>query len=286
MADCAGMVNCCHCSLARGLKVGRIYLPARLALVVLGRGNDARLLRERAQFLIDDDLQKRSSRYLTSVCENGRQITSLEKAGLAALGLRERWRLSQNWKEVFTTTGFLSEESCNPENWRTALACLYGLVPDSAGMLDVLSDLDTHSKYQSVISHVLLANPLLEDERQKQFLKLLEKKPLSIAVTALRGMAVLGETGLAKQLAEGLLEKYPDVCKDAKNDWATLDSYQLLHSMDRLQSLAALCHLSGQSKKSTFLLKAIDEAAQYWHAGLHLQRLATSEMTGEAEGIY
>ena len=257
--------------------------PGRLALIVLGHAEYAHLLRERAQFLIDDDLQKRASRFLTSIYENGRQVTSLEKAGLAALGLRERWRLSQNWKEAFTTAGFFAEEAARPENWRTALACLYGLVPDGMGMLDVLSDLDVDGRYQRIITHVLLANPLLNEDRQKQLLKILNKKSLSSAVTALRGMAVLGESNLAKQLAEKLLEVHLGDCKDLKRNWGTLDSCQLLVCMDTLQSLAGLCQLSGQSKKGTFLLKALEEAERYWRAGLHLQRLATAEETGEAD---
>ncbi len=259
------------------------FSPGYLSMIVLGHRDDARMLRERAQFLIDDDLQKRASRYLSSVCENGRQVTSLEKAGLAALGLRERWRLSQNWKEVFTKTNFFVDEAVKPENWRTTLTCLYGLVPDGMGMLDVLSALDETGKIQSVVSHVLLANPILDEDRQKQFLRILGAKPLSSVVSTLRGLAVLGELNLARSLSEKVMENHPGGCKDVKKDWETLDSCQLLAHMDTLQSLAGLCQLSAQSKKGEFLLKTIEEAGRYWQAGLHLQRLAVAEKTGEAK---
>jgi tetratricopeptide (TPR) repeat protein len=266
-----------------GVETREDLSPGRLALIALGHGEYLPMLRERVQYLIDDELQKRSSRFLKSVHENDRQITSLEKAGLAALGLREQWRLSQNWKEAFIKAGFFDEESSKPENWRTALACLYGLVPDGMGMLDMLSTLDTDDNYQAVISHVLLANPILDEERQRQLIKLLEKKSLANAVSALRGMAVLGESRLAKQMADVLLDSHLDDCKDAKSDWKTMDSFQLLERIDKLQSLAGLCQLSGQSKKGAFLLKAVEEAGCYWRAGLQLQRLATAEKTGEAE---
>ena len=61
-----------------------------------------------------------------------------------------------------------------------------------------------------------------------------------------------------------------------------MGSSQLLSSIDVLQSLAGLCELAGQSKKSAFLFKAIEEAEGYWRAGLQLQCLATAEKTGEA----
>ena len=266
-----------------GVKSREDLSPGRLALIVLGHAEYANLLRERAQFLIDDDLQKRASRFLNSIYENGRQVTSLEKAGLAALGLRERWRLSQNWKEAFTTAGFFAEEAAKPENWFTALACLYGLVPDGMGMLEVLSDQDVGGMYQDVVTHVLLANPLLNEERQNHLLKILEKKALASSVSALRGMAVLGESKLAKQLAGILLETHLADYKDIKKDWGALDSCQLLAYMDKMQSLAGLCQLSGQSRKGAYLLKAIEEAERYWRAGLHLQRLATAEEIGEAD---
>lgn len=259
--------------------------PGCLSLFLLGHGEYSHLLRERAQFLIDDDLQKRASRFLKSIYENGRQVTSLEKAGLAALGLRERWRLSQNWKEVFVQTGFFAEEGARSENWSTALACLFGMVPDGMGMLEVLSGLDTADKYQLAISHVLLSNPILGDDRQKQFVKILEKKPLSSVFSALRGLTVRGESGLAKELADIFLENHLDDCKLARQDWKRLDSCQLLACIDTLQSLAGLCQLSGQSKKGAFLLKAIEEGERYWRAGLDLLRLATGEETGEAKGF-
>lgn len=256
--------------------------PGRLALIALGHAEYLPMLRERSQFLIDDDLQKRASRFMKSVYENDRQISSLEKAGLAALGLREQWRLSQNWKQVFSKSGFFDEENVKPENWQTALTCLYGLVPDGMGMLKVLSELDSDNMYQISISHVLLANPILNEDRQKKLLNLLEMKSLSNSVTTLRSLTVMGESKLVKELAEALLEAHLGDCKDAKSEWKNLDSCQLLDCIGKLQSLAGLCQLSGHSKKAAFLLKAVEEAGRHWQAGLQLQRLATAEKTGEA----
>ncbi|MCD4673531.1 MAG: hypothetical protein K8R77_12780, partial [Anaerolineaceae bacterium] len=80
--------------------------PSRLALISLGHEEYYSPLRERAQFLIDDGLQKRASGLFKSICESGRQVSSLQEACLTALGARELWRLSQNWKDVFTQAGF------------------------------------------------------------------------------------------------------------------------------------------------------------------------------------
>ncbi|MCD4672617.1 MAG: tetratricopeptide repeat protein [Anaerolineaceae bacterium] len=150
-------------------------------------------------------------------------------------------------------------------------------------MLDVLSDLDQTGKFQAVISHVLLSYPYSDEERQEQFYVLLSKMPIAKACANLRGLVVSGETESARRLAEALLEEHNGECKFAESDWGSLDSQQLLAGMSKLQSLAGLCHLAGQSKKGFYLLKAAEEAARNWQAGLHLQGLADAEQMGEAE---
>ncbi|MDX9864703.1 MAG: tetratricopeptide repeat protein [Anaerolineaceae bacterium] len=150
-------------------------------------------------------------------------------------------------------------------------------------MLAEICMLDSDDRYLAVVSHVVLANPILAEDRQKILLNLLEKKPLGKVLSGLRSMVILGESELAKQLAESLLESRLDDCKEARQAWEKLDGSQLLAATDRLQSLAGLCQLSGHVKKAAFLLKSIEEAERFWRAGLHLQRLAAAEMTGEAE---
>lgn len=257
--------------------------PGRLALIVLGHGEYLPLMRDRAQFLVDDTLQKRANRFLKSVYENGRQVTHLEKAGLAAVALREQWRLSQSWKEVFTKAQFFNAEAVKPDTWRTPLACLFGMVPDGMHMLDVLSEFDGEDKYLSIVSHVLLSNPILDEERQNQFLKLLERKRLPSACTTLRGLVVLGEEGLAKKLAENLLEAHQDECNEAKSVWSTMDGAQLLTCVGKLQSLAGLCQMCGKTKKAAFLIDAVEKATRFWRGGLHLQGLAAADKMGKAD---
>jgi tetratricopeptide (TPR) repeat protein len=75
------------------------------------------------------------------------------QAGLLALALRERYRLTHSWKGLLQDLGRISNAATL---WSTASACLYGMIPTPGEMLQSLTP--------ALAIHTLLANPTPPDE--------------------------------------------------------------------------------------------------------------------------
>lgn len=261
------------------------FAPARLALMAVGQTANYDALRERAQFLVDDQLQKKALQFLKTACQSQRQLVDVREAGLMALALRERWRLSLNWRDVFEPLGYSVPRPKQPQLWRAALVCLFGLVPDGMNMLKALAEMDQSGSLQRVIAHVLLSQPFSRKEHQRYFTLLLSNVPVAHACASLHSLVVAGHKDLAKELAEALLERQKEAGLAAEGEWESLQGSELLAHMGELQTLAALYHIAGQTNKAGFMLAAAEQAARSWHTGIAIQRISAASGSGESNEV-
>ncbi len=146
------------------------WSPAALALSSLGCETSTESLSAISMPAPERTLRQRALQIYEDTLRVGKQPTTITEAGLLALALRERRRLTQSWKgmasEMASATG-------DPSNamvvWRTPLAVLFGLVPDPFEMLEALLPAKKGWPAFMLIGHTLLANPLQAEERKDSF---------------------------------------------------------------------------------------------------------------------
>lgn len=255
--------------------------PARLALISLGCPDAYAGLRERVQFLVGDELQRKANRAFKEFGRSGRQLLNVQEAGLISLALREQWRLSQSWKEVFRNSGMVEAQVGELKNWKTVLVCLFGMIPDGMAMLKSLSELELKGAFPKILVHVVSANPIIADKRLSRYLTLFSRMSLEEAYLSLQGLVVEGHTELAEDLAEAILEQYSNLDEMAASELNLLDSQQLLAHIGRLQTLAGIYQIAGQSSNAACLLRVVEQAAKNWQTGLQMQKFYQSKRMGD-----
>ena len=255
--------------------------PARLALISLGCPDVYSGLRERTQFLVDDELQRKSNKFFKEFRTSGRQLSNIQEAGLVSLALREQWRLSQSWKDVFTKTGILEAQEKDISNWKSILACLFGIVPDGLGMLKSLCDLAWNGIAPKILVHVVSANPVAADTQIARYVSLFSGMPLDGLYLSLQSMVVEGYTDLAREIAIALLDEKTNADDLAAISVEEMDSQKLLEHIGAVQTLAGLHQLAGQTNDAARLLKVVEHAARNWQTGLNLQKYYQSKKMGE-----
>jgi len=111
---------------------------------------------------------------------NSPDITiTLQKAGLLALSLRERLRLTGSWDGLIEELRDLSVSS------RTVLACLYGMIPEPSGLLGALLEQNGNPPQPDLALHAFLSNPLPAELQVEVLRSLLIKQCLSVQIAVL-----------------------------------------------------------------------------------------------------
>ncbi len=246
------------------------WSPAGLALAALGGEVGADSLSAISMPAPERPLRQRALQAYEDTLRSAKQPASIEEAGLLALALRERRRLTQSWKGMASEMASAGVDAATAvEIWRTPLAVLCGLVPDPIEMLEALLPRKKGWPAFRLIGHTLLANPLQFEERKTIFARLLRRLNLNEQVDWLVDLRGRGETRLAARLAAQMLEERAQAGQDARViDLSTSDPAEALNQARELELLARLHEQAGQGEQGLSLLISAREAARYWLAGL------------------
>ncbi|MEJ5203398.1 MAG: tetratricopeptide repeat protein, partial [Anaerolineales bacterium] len=210
---------------------------------------------------------------------------SLSEAGLLALALRERRRLTRSW------TGLAQELSKNLSGdqlpisiWKSVLGCLYGYVSDPLDMLrSLLVEWKGMGAY-ALVSHALLSNPMTYEEQIRAFRKLLGGLSEGQQLRWLRYLRLKNQAGLVRDLAGFLLLSTRHDSKEQDNN--TQDELLPENVADRLSKerrFYYLYRLSGQPALAMAALQKIQSILQSWQYGLHVAIATCATMSGDEE---
>lgn len=201
---------------------------------------------------------------------------SLAEAGLLALALRERRRLTGTWsgllQELLPRSGLA--EALSPV-WRTPLACLYGLIPDPEQMMRELAPKTVLRVPLNWVAHILVAQPLGSEEQARVLTHFLESLSAAVQLGLLRSLSLRGFENLARTVASSLVAGHPAFTN--LRSLSDLDEPDLANLTARalsLHQMGSFYQLGGDRDQARSLLESAKAALEYWLAGLNLQRLS------------
>ena len=176
------------------------WSPADLALKALGYPVPAQVLRSLPMQPIENTLRQRAARAFEAHTQDRPAVldvplteTGLAEAGLIALALRERRRMTGTWN------GLAVELAVQPlRTWYTPLACLYALIPDPLALLEAVILPATHEAYALVLHMVL--SQLLPPAEQLTLIRQLTAVADLFFLHALAGLRLTLAADLACQL--------------------------------------------------------------------------------------
>ncbi|TLN10487.1 hypothetical protein FDZ74_10755, partial [bacterium] len=255
------------------------WTPASLALFALETELTVEALGREPLMVLDGNLQRRALAVFEETLRTGRAPADLREAGLLALALRERRRKMRSWagmNDDLTLKGDLAAERVE-EIWRSALACLYTIIPDRGELLKAL--LQDHSlRGMGWCIHIVLSNPADETEQAKLLTGLMLDAPLETQAAWLGGLQSVGREGLAEKIARMLLaanQSVFDALKRQSNP-AQTETKNVLEQAARLQHAAVIFRCAGASLQSAGLLEKAQQLLAYCLASVQIQHAGLS----------
>lgn len=249
------------------------WSPGRLAMYSLGETRFDSLNREPLEAL-GHGLQEKALRAYQNLQRAYSAPASLADAGLLALALRERRRLTGTW------SGLLQEIYPRPDQgeqfnvWRTPLACVYSLIPDPEDMLYELAPKSAQRTPVEWLAHVLAAQPFGLQEQTKVLIRVLKRLPVTIQLSLLRSLTLRGLEELARVAASNLVTGHPAFANlRTSNSLEGLDLASLSARALSLQQMGSFYQLAGDRDQALSLFDAAKNDLEQWLGGLVLQRL-------------
>ena len=251
------------------------WSPARMALRTLNGSTTPEDLTPDLTKPPEIDLLQMSLKYFSETRRLSRAPKTIAEAGLLAISLRQHWRLANTWKGLLnqlTSDGSEPDANCIGV-WSSAIACLYGMVPDPVEMLRSLFSRRPPMISYSLVTHAVLSNPLSETEQTQVFFNLIIGLAPLQQIGWLRFLKFKGKDSLVEELshlilgkisasnASSLAEFNPDDC----------DLETLLLKTVELQRMAGLYRYANQTANSQTMLEKAQLSLRHWAAGLDLQ---------------
>ncbi len=275
------------------------WSPANLVLKLLNSRLDISAMQADHLPPIEPSIRKKALETFENTLRNSATPASLREAGLIALALRERRRKTQTWQGVLDELKTLNLKGKNQliDVWKTPLACLLGMTPDPKALLAALLKPEDAQLGMVWISHMLLTNPMSDEERQDHFHYLLADLPTAYQVEWLVYLQRIGEqtsvTALAghilreSRLTSGGLNLQMEDTVEEKT-WG-----ELAHQALDLQWTATLHQLAGHPAQAELMLQKARGYLQYWLAGSTFQLISiaarneqdTNPLWDEAESL-
>jgi len=253
----------------------RMWSPASLALLSLGSTITPEELAKDLSKSPDIDLLQMSLKFFQETRRSMRVPKTLAEAALLAISLRQHWRLDSTWKGLLNqlTTNGSEPDATSISVWSTAIACLYGMVPDPIDMLRGLFTRRLTVASLSLATHAILSNPLGETEQVQAFYSLIFSLPPLQQISWLRFLNTKGKHSLVEELARSILSKIPTSTASAlvefdPDEW---DLENLLLKSLELQRMAGLYRYANQPANARTMLDKANKSLSYWSAGLNLQ---------------
>jgi len=249
----------------RGLAISKLgshpekWSPARLAILSLKLDLNLKDLRNTPLSEIDPELRLRAIQTYELQASDSPPEMDLDTAGLLMLALLEHYRLTKSWEKI-------------PHNnhWKTAYAGLYGCLEHPSAFLIALPP--------TLITQVVLANPLSTEEQTQVFTTILVSSPQQTRLTILRDLASQRPV-LAQNLAYMMLKApqtsnhTPSIPADLLADlWPQFEELHALTTIiNNSLTQAEIQFGAGYGEQATEALQTTLDTAG------HLQRLLTTQ---------
>jgi tetratricopeptide (TPR) repeat protein len=260
------------------------WSPANLGLILLGGDMKAEVLSSPQMPGVDSGLRQQAVRTYEEVIRRGTPPTHLREATLIALALRERRKATGNWNGLTNELLFNGTQGkqVNSRMWKTALAIVWGLIPDANDLLGVLLKTREIKTAAEWVLHCILTTPFDEVERSRRFANLLREVPAGRQIEVLKSLRIRETSDLAARTTTLLLNGHPLFTNfKMKADLDQASAENLAGRVLTLQQLAAFNQLAGSPAQSEACLRIAKSVMEYWQAGLELQILnVKAETTG------
>jgi tetratricopeptide (TPR) repeat protein len=231
---------------------------------------------------IDGDLQQRSFQLFEELLRTGRLPGSLVEAGLLALALRERRRLTQTWYGLVhdLTPRVAGEEIAFGALWASPITCLFSLVPDGMELLKALQPWQHANPMERLTIQAILANVFDPAEQEVCFLNLLRDEPSVDQVGWLKAIHLYAGAEMAAHLSDQLLSQPPAGMKGLpgedlpdKNDI----EIQVSRALEN-QRKAMMHRIAGRPGRTIELLQSAQKTARLWLAELNTHLVEVAQL--------
>lgn len=143
------------------------FSPGRLALLALDQVNTTAIDPKNLFDSIDDQVIQMAIRSFNDQTLFHVDPQDLSTAGLIALAQVYKYRATNSWSGLLNA---IQENAC--QIWMTPIACLFGFVEDSAGLLNVMVQPGTSSSRYKLAIHAALSNPIPPNDQITIFMGL------------------------------------------------------------------------------------------------------------------
>lgn len=249
------------------------WCPGGVSLVALGLSAPEAGLAQDPIAVLDSALRQNAVRCYEDTRRKMLPPVDLNDAGLLALALRERRRVTGGW------AGMLEEllkpgvdAQLTARTWRTSLALLGGLVPDYTSLLKCLMKARPESIAVDWGMHMVLCSSWAEKDQAALLADSLKGLSTDMQLTALKLLRGRGRTALAEQVATLLVTGHPVFT--SLRTRTDLDSYQSEALAGRaltLQQMGTLYQFSGSPAQADACFRRARTVLDTWKTGLQLQ---------------
>ncbi len=259
----------------------RLWTPANLALVSLDEEKLIGKLATEPMPGLESNLRQRAIRLYETLRRKDQAPANLGEAGLVALALRERRRLTGSWNGLADEL-VARQGNSNAHIWNTALACLAGMVPDIARLLVAIL---TSGKGSGVVEwavQILLSTPELPANLVGLAVEVLSEAPAPVQLEFLKQAKTRGRSELATKAAANLLTQHPAVhYGTSRFDLEKADLQSLANRSAALCELGAFYDLAGDSAESRSNLRNAADILDYWQTSLRMNIAQGSDELGD-----
>ena len=272
------------------------WSPANLALVACGCELSPVELGTNPMVGLPSTIQHKVRQIVEETLKNEKIDRSLASAGWLALGLRERRRLTGSWQglseellsKVYTPQNgdFRGENGADIQVWRTPLACLYHLVPDSEDLLIALVVNSQFDKAMDWVTHIILTNPMDEADRIGLFSLVFAKISMAQQVAWLKTLKTMGQAELVTLLVQFIAGDQPFFADEKQIPEVKGEPGSDFGQMLNLQLASTLSQMSGNPLRALELLKALKVSLKYWLTGLEVEIADIASLQGETTGNF
>ncbi len=259
----------------------RLWNPANLALISLDEEKLIGKLAGEPMPSLESSLRQRAIRLYETLRRKDQPPATLAEAGLVALALRERRRLTGSWNGLVEEL-VAKQGNSSARIWSTALACLAGMVPDVARLLNAILSSGKSAGVVDWAVHLLLCTPEVPSSLIDQAVEALSELPAQVQIDFLKSANAQGRTELVAKTAGIILAQHPAIHYGAvRFDLDKADSQILANRSAALCELGALYELTGDMTQCKSNLRAAADILDYWQTSLRMSISQGSEELGD-----
>jgi tetratricopeptide (TPR) repeat protein len=193
------------------------------------------------------------------------RVSQLANAGLIALVLRERRRKMGSWAGL--SEELLSQATKTDRSlfsaWSTALACLYGMIPDQRDMIQALLAPTGPKDVYKLASHALLSNLLSPEEISKDILGILDSLPMASALPLLDQLSAQRPNLLLNM--RGWLQAQENLVEIGARGKQSISQEQPIDQLEELSAILMLAKFQSYVNSKTKVIQALETAWESTH---------------------